>query len=408
MKNKTSIFTLPNGLTLIHTLAQGKVAHCGILIKAGTRDELPVEGGLAHFLEHCIFKGTTHRKGYHILNRLEVVGGELNAYTTKEETAIYASVQRADIKRAIELIADLCIHPTFPEKEIEKEKDVVLEEINGYKDSPSDQLFDDFESAIFEHHPLGLNILGTEDSVKSFSSNSLRTFHSRYYHPDNAVFSYVGPGSAEKIQKLVSLYFSMWNGTTAQKTTPTLTPIKAFSIEKKEDTHQAHFMIGTRAYSQYHPSRTAFSLLNNYLGGPTLNSRLNLSVREKYGLAYQVDSFFQAYSDAGLFQIYAATDKAQLPKTEKLITKELKNLRENKLSVLKLHQLKKQVLGQLALASEHKSSTMISQGKSWMHHQKIETDEEIAKRVQLISSEDLLAVANEIFQDHELSKMVIL
>jgi predicted Zn-dependent peptidase len=391
------IKALQNGLRLIYLQTNGEVSHLGLFVGAGTKHENRSEMGIAHFLEHCVFKGTKKRKSYHILNRLEVVGGELNAYTAKEETVIHASVQKNDTKRAFELIADISQNPTFPKNEIEKEKDVVLEEINSYLDSPAEQIFDEFDAALFPNHPLGHNILGEVETVKNFSTEHLFNFHNNFYHPDNAVFCYVGPENLNKILRLAETYFASWNGSTHKKNLEKPVAADFFRKSIEQDTFQAHLILGGLAYHYKDGKKTAFAVLNNLLGGPGLNSRLNLSVREKHGLAYHIDSSYNTFDEIGTFQIYAATEKSQLAKTEKLIKKELKKLCEQKLGSLQLHQLKKQILGQLAIANEYKGSLMIGLGKSLLHLNKIETDEEIAKKIIALSADDLLEVANEIF-----------
>ena len=308
------LHTLDNGIRLVHHRIPGLVAHCGLIINTGSRDETEPEHGMAHFIEHVLFKGTKKRKAYHILSRLEDVGGELNAYTTKEETAVHASFLKEDYERAMELISDITFNSVFPEKEIEKEKDVVIEEINSYLDNPAELIFDDFEELIFSDQPIGRNILGTPESVKLFSQKKIFEFISNNYNTHEMVFCSVGNISDETILRLFKTHFG--DIVTKKKTerADKVWLYKPSSLTKKMNTFQNHCIMGNIAYDLKDKRRMGMFLLNNILGGQGLNSRLNLSLREKNGLAYNVESSYNPYLDTGIFSLYFGTDSHNLKK----------------------------------------------------------------------------------------------
>ena len=303
-----NIHTLSNGLRIIHEPSSSKVAYCGFAVDAGTRDEAENEQGMAHFVEHLIFKGTRKRKAWHILNRMENVGGDLNAYTNKEETVIYSAFLTEHFGRALELLADIVFHSTFPQNEIEKETEVIIDEIQSYEDTPSELIFDDFEDMIFRNHPLGRNILGRPDLLKKFRSEDAMAFTSRFYQPSNMVFFVLGDFNFQKIVRQVEKLLVDLPLVTVenQRTIPPLYVPEQLVVHK--ETHQAHVMIGSRGYNAYDDKRTALYLLNNILGGPGMNSRLNVSLRERRGLVYTVESNLTSYTDTGAFCIYFGTD----------------------------------------------------------------------------------------------------
>jgi predicted Zn-dependent peptidase len=400
------IHTLDNGIRLIHHKTTGLVAHCGLIINTGSRDETESEHGIAHFIEHVLFKGTKKRKAYHILSRLEDVGGELNAYTTKEETAIHASFLKEDYERAIELISDITFNSVFPEKEIEKEKDVVIEEINSYLDNPAELIFDDFEELIFSNQPIGRNILGTPESVKLFSQNSIHNFISNNYDTRQMVFCSVGNISNDKILKLFTSNFGNIV-TNSRKIRFNKTWIyKPASVSKKKRTFQNHCIMGNLAYDLKDKRRMGMFLLNNILGGQGLNSRLNLSLREKNGLAYNVESSYNPYYDTGIFSIYFGTDKQYLNKSISIANEELKKLRTTKLGAIQLSKAKNQIKGYLVRGYENHESLMLSLGKSLLVFNKIETIEEICKKIDNVSSSELLETANDIFEPGKMSTLI--
>jgi predicted Zn-dependent peptidase len=400
------LHTLNNGIRLVHYKIPGLVAHCGIIINVGSRDETEDEHGIAHFIEHMLFKGTRKRKAYHILSRLEDVGGELNAYTTKEETAIHASFLKEDYERAIELISDITFNSVFPEKEIEKEKDVVIEEINSYLDNPSELIFDDFEELIFANQPIGRNILGTPGSVKSFTQDKISGFISNNYNTREMVFCSVGNISDEKILKLFKSCFEGIVTNNMEQRPVKLWNYKPSSLTKKMDTFQNHCIIGNIAYDLKDDKRMGMFLLNNILGGQGLNSRLNLSLREKNGLAYNVESSYNPYCDTGIFSIYFGTDAQYLNKSTSIALAELRKLRTSKLGTIQLSKAKSQIKGYLARGYENHESLMLSLGKSLLTFNKIETIEQICKKIDDITAQDLLEISNDIFEPSKLSTLI--
>jgi len=401
------IFSLSNGIRVVHRQVNRPVAHLGFLIAAGSRDELEDEQGLAHYIEHCLFKGTQKRKAYHILSRMEDVGGELNAFTSKEETVIHSSFLSPDYPRAVDLICDIAFRSVFPPKECEKEKEVIIDEINSYKDNPSEGIFDDFEELIFPNHSLGKNILGRIESVKSFSPEHIKSFLKRNYSSERMVFSSVGNISTAKLRKLLEQQLSeMEFGKTSPRS---LIAPEGFTVQKKEEErsgYQTHVVMGTTAYAARHDLMRPLALLNNILGGPGMNSRLNLNIRERYGFTYHLESFYHPYLDTGLFGIYLGTDPGTADRAINLVEKELRKLRDQKLGVLQLSKAKKQILGQFAMAQENNGALMLAFGKSLLLHNEIESFESIVKDVESLSAETLQDVANEILHPENFSSLI--
>jgi predicted Zn-dependent peptidase len=400
------LHTLDNGIRLVHHHVAGLVAHCGLIINTGSRDETLPEHGIAHFIEHMLFKGTKKRKAYHILSRLEDVGGELNAYTTKEETAVHASFLKEDYERTIELISDITFNSVFPEKEIEKEKDVVIEEINSYLDNPSELIFDDFEELIFSNQPIGRNILGTPESVKSFSKKKINDFISNNYNTKQMVFCSVGNISDEKILKLFKEHFADIVTERNQERNDKSWLYKPALVTKKMDTYQNHCIMGNLAYNLKDKRRMGMFLLNNILGGQGLNSRLNLSLREKNGLAYNVESSYNPYCDTGIFSIYFGTDSQYLNKSISIAMTELKKLRTTKLGTIQLSKAKNQIKGYLARGYENHESLMLSLGKSLLIFNKIESIEDLCNKIDAVTASELIETANDIFEPSKLSTLI--
>lgn len=399
---------LSNGIRIIHRETAGNVAHCGVAINAGSRDELPAENGIAHFIEHIIFKGTKNRKAFHILSRLENVGGDLNAYTAKEETFIYASFLSNYYERTLELFADILFNSTFPEKEIQKEKDVVLDEINSYKDSPSELIFDEFEELLFKGHPIGGSILGSPETVKSFRREDITRFMQRNYLTNRMVIASVGD---IKLEKLVLLAERFFGAVPIINTEVKRDLFEKYTPESKVETKsnfQVHCVLGNLAYSLKNEKRTALALLNNILGGPGMNTRLNLNIRERYGYCYNIESHYQPFSDSGYFNIYIGTDNGYLDKSIQLIFKELKALREKPLGTLQLHRAKQQIIGQLAISLESKVSEMLSIGKSHLFFDEVDTFEIIQQKIDRLTANDLQDVANEMFVQDKFSMLTYL
>ena len=402
-------FTLENGIRVIHhELPYGNVAHCGLIINVGSRDEQPEESGMAHFIEHTIFKGTKKRKAFHILSRLDAVGGEINAYTTKEETCIYASFLSHHYERSIELIADITFNSTFPKKEIDKEKDVIIDEINSYLDDPSETIFDDFEEQLFEGHQIGSNILGEEKLIKKFSVSDIQKFIEKNYSTEEMVFASVGPISLNKLRKQVEKHLGHIPSKSSTKKRTAFQGYAPKTIVRKRANFQEHAIIGNLAYSSQSSKRRGLILLSNLLGGPGLNSRLNLNIREKYGFTYYLESNFTAYSDTGIFNIYFGTDKKHLEKTSSLVLKELRLLRDKKLGVNQLHQAKQQLIGQIGLSQENKASLMLTIGKSIMLYDVVDPIEKVFEKIDEITAEEIQEIANEVFAEDQLTHLTYL
>jgi len=397
---------LSNGIRLVHHPIPGMVAYCGLLINTGSRNETETEHGIAHLIEHMLFKGTRRRKAYYILSRLEDVGGELNAYTTKEETAIFASVIRNDYERAVEIISDITFNSVFPEKEIEKVKDVIIEEINSYLDNPAELIFDDFEEMVFDGQPIGRNILGKPETVKSFKQEDLSGFVSRNYFTDQMVFCSVGNIPDKKVLKLFHKYFSDKPVKNIRFRSGISWTYKPASMVKNMNTFQNHCITGNIAYNLKDERRLGMFLLNNILGGQGLNSRLNLSLREKNGLAYNVESSYNPYFDTGIFSIYFGSDKRNMDKSFSIVMAELKRLRTTKLGIVQLSKAKNQIKGYLARGYENHESLMLSLGKSLLVFGKIDSPKEIFGKIDHISSSDLLDTANDIFETAKLSTLI--
>ncbi len=397
---------LPNGLRIIHKPTLSKVAYCGFAIDAGTRDEEENEQGMAHFVEHLIFKGTEKRKAWHILNRMENVGGDLNAYTNKEETVVYSAFLTEHLERAMELLGDIVFHSTFPQHEIEKETEVIIDEIQSYEDTPSELIFDDFEDLIFRNHPLGRNILGKPDLLRGFRSEDVLSFTRRYYQPGNMVFFVQGQYDFKKVVRLATKYYSDVPAVdvVSRRVPPPLYVPEQLTIAK--DTHQAHVMIGSRGYHAFDDKRTALYLLNNILGGPGMNSRLNVALRERRGLVYTVESNLTSYTDTGAFCIYFGTDLEDMDTCLRLTYKELKRMRDNKMSPSQLAAAKKQLIGQIGVASDNFENNALGMAKTYLHYHKYESSESVFQRIEALTAEQLLEVANEMFAEPYLSTLV--
>lgn len=397
---------LPNGLRLVHLPSESPVSYCGFAVNAGTRDEQPDESGLAHFVEHMIFKGTNKRRAWHILNRMENVGGELNAYTSKEETFIYSVFMEKHFARAFELLTDLVFQSQFPSHEIEKEVDVILDEISSYEDTPSELIYDEFENLLFEGHALGHNILGSEESLLRFDSQAGRSFLRRYYAPENMLFFSMGRTPFKRIVRLAEKALAGISFAPAprKRIAPAGLPSRQLKIRK--DTHQAHILIGGTAYSLHNEKRIPLFLLNNLLGGPGMNSRLNVSLREKHGLVYTVESSVTSYTDTGVQAIYFGTDPKHMEKSIGLVHKELARIREVKLSTSQLAAAQKQLTGQLGVASDNKESLFLGLGKSYLHYNRYDTLPEICSRIEAVTAAQVLEVANEVFGKESLSNLI--
>lgn len=400
-------FTLSNGLRLIHAPSPTNVAYCGFAVDAGTRDELDGEQGMAHFVEHLIFKGTMKRRAWHILNRMENVGGDLNAYTNKEETVIYSAFLKEHFSRAVELLADIVFHSVFPQPEIDKEVEVIIDEIRSYEDSPSELIFDDFEELIYPEHALGRNILGRPELLRSFRSEDARRFVARYYKPANMVFFVLGDIDFRKVVRTVEravsdIPYGEVEGYVRRKPLP-YSPRR---LVMEKGTHQSHVMIGGRGYDAYDERRTGLYLLNNILGGPGMNSRLNVILREQKGLVYNVESNLTAYTDTGTFCIYFGCDAEDEERCIDLVHKELKRLRERRLTAMQLAAAKKQIIGQIGVAGDNFENNALDMGKCFLHYRRYEDKSEVFGRIESLTSAGLLEIANEVFAENYLSALV--
>ncbi len=409
MTTYTKLFE--NGLRFGFRHASSPVAYCALTINAGTRDENLSQGGIAHLTEHMLFKGTKGRSARSINNFLEKLGGELNAYTTKEETVIHATVLKEDLPKAIELLHDLAFNSIFPETELAKEKDVVLEEIKSYKDTPSEQIYDDFEELLFGTHPLAGNILGTPKSVRKITRDDLINFTKLHYRYENMSFSIVADSKSERCEALAKKHF----GHSETSDPPGIVPFRSTQIPPgnsggihivSKKSYQAHCVLGGRAYSLYDTKRLPLALLVNVLGGPALNSKLNLLLREKHALAYTVDASYTPFSDTGLFTIYFGTDKSNLDRSLKLINKELNNIIEKGLSSTQLKAAKKQLAGQLAISTDNAESQCLNIGKSLLVFKRVEPMEEVMNKINSITSAQIKEVASEIFSDDNLITLI--
>ncbi len=399
-----NIIELESGLRIVHKQVQHtKVAHCGFVLDIGSRDENFKQQGIAHFLEHMAFKGTRTRKAYHIINRLESVGGELNAFTTKEKIYFYASVLDKHFERAFELLTDITFNSIFPEKEIQKEKGVILEEMAMYQDAPEDAIFDEFDTVVFPNHSLGYNILGTSESVNSFTQQDFLNFLDQNLNSQRLIVSVVGNITLKKLQRVVDKHLRQVPKFDASSNRMKAKQFKPEVIEIKKPINQAHCMIGTTAYALSDERRIPFFVLNQLLGGSGMTSRLNMMLREKNGLVYNVESNYTTYVDTGLFTVYFGTEKKQLNRALKLVKQELKKLKEVPLGKVQLATIKEQLCGQLAMAEESNVSMMQMMAKSMLDLGEIDTLNVIFDKINDVSSANLQDLANEVFQEDRLS-----
>ncbi len=390
-------YRLPNGIRCIHKQIRSEVAYCALIVNAGARDELADEYGLAHFTEHAIFKGTERRRAYQINCRLENLGGELNAYTTKEETAIHATVLRRDLAKAAELIADIAFRSTFPERELAKEREVVVDEINSYKDSPADMIYDSFEDMLFESSQLGHNILGRKVNLQRYDGDRIRRFIARTHTTDQMVFATMGGISDARAEQIAHRYFA--EQPESHRTFERIAPPQTERFEKSlnKHLHQAHCIIGGRAYSLDDKRRIALSLLINTLGGPSANSLLNLAVRERNGLTYNIEASYVPFTDSGAAYIYFSSDRDRIDRCIELIDRQIDDIRKNSLSARQLSIAKKQYMGQLAISMENRESYMLSAGKSYLIYDDVESLDRIYEHIESISRSQIAEIAEDIF-----------
>lgn len=400
-----SSHTLPNGIRIVHHYEESPIVYCGFAINVGSRDENHEQYGLAHFTEHMLFKGTKKRRSWHVLNRLETIGGTLDAYTTKEETFIYSAIPITYFERAVELLTDLLFHSQFPQHEIDKEVDVIIDEIQSYNDTPSELIFDNFDSLLFGDSELGHNILGDKQQLKSYCSNHFKNFVEQHYSPERIVFFSSGKITFDKVLKIAYKFINEPVATQyIKRTTPNnYTPQH---IKLQRETFQTHCIIGSRGYELNNPKRLMLFLLNNILGGPSMNSLLNLSIREKNGLAYTIESEINSYSDTGCFTIYFGCDHKNNERCINLCKKELQKLREQPINEKKLQHYKRQIVGQLMIASQNRENVALSMARSFLHLNKYNDFDTTAQEISNITTEQLQNVAIEIFNEQQLSSLL--
>ena len=413
---KYNTYTLDNGLRIIHLPSDSKVVYCGYQINAGTRDEEPGEEGLAHFCEHVTFKGTERRKAWHILNCLESVGGDLNAYTNKEGTVYYAAILKEHIARAVDLLSDIVFHSTYPQQEIDKEVKVICDEIESYNDSPAELIYDEFENILFKGNSLGHNILGTAEQVRKFTTEDALRFTRKLYRPDNAVFFAYGDIDFKKLVTLLKRSVGSeelrvkneeFNSREEErmKGEESNSP-KGQTIVMEKHTHQAHVMIGTQAYDVHDDRRMPLYLLNNILGGPGMNAKLNLALREHNGLVYTVESTMVAYGDTGTWSIYFGCDEHDVKRCLRLVRKELDKFMEKPLSDAQLRAAKKQIKGQIGVACDNRENFALDFGKSFLHYGWEKNVDRLYEQVDAITAQQMQAVAQELFDEHRLTTLI--
>ena len=402
--SKYHTFTLENGMRIIHLPADSQVVYCGIAVKAGTRHEQSGEEGLAHFCEHLSFKGTEHRSAVQIINAIEGLGGELNAYTNKEDTVFYCAIQAKHLKKAVDVLCDIVFHSTYPQHEVEKEREVVCDEIESYEDTPAELIFDEIENILFQGHPLGHNILGTSEQVRQYTSDDARRFTARYYRPDNSIFFISG-----------NVDFKRLIGILSHEANKAYEPYVAYEqphepagglLIRHRGTHQAHVIMGTQAYAADDTRRWALYLLNNILGGPGLNSRLNLSLRERNGLVYSVESSMVCYGDTGCWCIYFGCDPHDVKRCCRLIRRELDKMMTHPLTDAQLQKAKQQLQGQLAIASDSREQFALDFAKTFLHQGKERDLSDIMRHIDSLTPEDLLQVASDIFSDDRITTLI--
>ena len=413
---KYNTYTLDNGLRIIHLPSDSKVVYCGYQINAGTRDEEPGEEGLAHFCEHVTFKGTERRKAWHILNCLESVGGDLNASTNKEGTVYYAAILKEHIARAVDLLSDIVFHSTYPQQEIDKEVEVICDEIESYNDSPAELIYDEFENILFKGNSLGHNILGTAEQVRQFTTEDALRFTRKLYRPDNAVFFAYGDIDFKKLVTLLKRSVGSeelrvkneeFNSREEErmKGEESNSP-KGQTIVTEKHTHQAHVMIGTQAYDVHDDRRMPLYLLNNILGGPGMNAKLNLALREHNGLVYTVESTMVAYGDTGTWSIYFGCDEHDVKRCLRLVRKELDKFMEKPLSDAQLRAAKKQIKGQIGVACDNRENFALDFGKSFLHYGWEKNVDRLYEQVDAITAQQMQAVAQELFDEHRLTTLI--
>ena len=413
---KYNTHTLDNGLRIIHLPSAEQVIYCGYQVAAGTRDELSGEEGMAHFCEHMTFKGTERRNALQIINSLEQLGGDLNAFTNKEDTTFYAAIQKEHIGKAVDLLTDIVFHSTYPQHEIDKEVEVICDEIESYNDSPAELIFDEFENILFAGHPLGHNILGKAEQLRTYKTEDALHFVRRHYRPDNAIFFAYGDLDFEKlVKKIRNEKLEIRNDDyqpsedSTYKTnqhSSSLIPHSSLNETRIIGSHQAHVMLGTRGYDIHHPLRIPLYLLNNILGGPGMNARLNLSLRERNGLVYTVESTMISYSDTGIWNIYFGCDPHDVNKCLRLVRRELDKVMEKPLSESQLRAAKRQLKGQIAIACDNREQFALDFGKSFLHYGWEKDVTSLFDNIDKVTAANIQTVAQELFVPERLTTLI--
>ena len=400
-----NVHTLLNGIRLLHVPSTSTISHSCIIINSGSRDEKAEQSGLAHFIEHLVFKRTEKRNTNQILNRLESVGADLNAYTTKEYTCIHASFLNPYLDRTLELFNDIVFHSTFPEDELEKEKGVILDEIASYQDQPEEAIYDDFEDLMFAGHPMGRNILGSAESVASLQKSDIKKFIAENYHTDKIVVAVIGNYSLNQVVKVGAKHYSdiPENLHKRQRVVPVKLPV--FEQVQSRPIAQAHTVLGCQAYSLHDNLKTGLLLLNNHFGGTGMSSVLNLQIREKYGIAYTIESGFSPLTDTGIFTLYFGTDIEKVDKARTLIDKEFRKLREKPLTDIQLQKAKNKFIGQIALGEENRIGLIISMAKSLLEYDRIDDLETVFKKIQSVTTDEAATICTEILDERNLSSL---
>lgn len=403
------VIELGNGIRLVHRqLNHIQVAHIGVMLDVGSRDETPEQQGLAHFWEHMAFKGTQKRKAYHIINRLESLGGELNAYTTKEKICFHSSVLSSHLDKSLELLSDITFNSIFPEKQIEKERMIILEEMAMYRDTPEDAIQDEFDEIVFKDHSLGMNILGNEKTISNFGKEDFRKFLNENIDTGKVIISSVGNYPLSKIKRYVERYFGDIKPLNNSNRRSPYAHYKPAVVHQEKHISQVHYIAGIPTFPLDHKSRIPFFMLTNILGGPAMNSRLNLSMREKYGYVYGVEAHYTPFTDSGLFSIMFATDPKNLKKCKAIVIRELKKLKSQPLGSLQLHKAKLQIKGQLAMSEENNNAMMLMMAKSLLDRNEIPSLPNVFKTIDAISSAELCDVASEVFNEDNFSSLTFL
>ena len=395
--------TLNNGLRVVYAPSPTNTVYLGLALDAGTRDEKDGESGMAHFAEHLSFKGTDRRTSRQIITYMESVGGDLNAFTGKEETVYYCTCQKEHFSRAMDLLFDVVFHSKYPQEEMDKEVEVVIDEIESYNDSPSELIYDDFEAMLFQGHPLGRSILGNAERLRAYKTEDVQSYASRLYVPSNAVLFVYGNVSEKEILRRIPDDVLSEAGQRIVTDETILRPYAPQSKVIEKDTHQAHIMMGARAFGGTHPKHLALFLANNILGGPGLSSRLNLALREKRGLVYTVESTLTTYTDTGVWAIYFGCDHHDAEKCKRIVKRELQRLCDAPLSEKALNAAKRQIIGQIALSYDNFESVAIGMGKRMLHYGRTQTKEQFIARIQALTAEQVWDAAKEVFNPENLT-----